>query len=237
VSDVLFGFSPNDSTWPTRGSLFSRPFVSKRILIADDHKSVLRGLRASLGANLGWEICGDATDGKEAIAKAAELRPDLIVMDFAMPRLDGLRAALEIRKLLPSVPIVMNTLYGSAEVRLAANKHGIRRVVDKTNSGALISAVEELLSTEAKSQTSPPSDETSPALLMPSPDPDVALTGTPVVQDKVVGEPAGTATPNAFKAEQREVLGQSIAKEREDSQSSVAAKTVNLVPIPGRCPP
>jgi len=104
---------PNLPTW----GFPCWPSVTKRILIADDHESVLRGLRASLGANPGWEICGDATDGKEAIARAAELCPDLIVMDFAMPRLDGLRAAQEIRKLLRSVPIVMNTLYGSAEGR------------------------------------------------------------------------------------------------------------------------
>jgi DNA-binding NarL/FixJ family response regulator len=135
--------------------------VAKRILIADDHESVLRGLRASLGVKAGWEICGDAVDGKEAVARATELRPDLIVMDFAMPRMDGLRASQEIRKLLPTVPIVLHTLYGTAEVERAANQHGIRRIVDKTKPGALISAVEELLSAEATPQPSETSDETS----------------------------------------------------------------------------
>jgi len=134
--------------------------VAKRILIADDHESVLRGLRTSLGVP-GWEICGDAVDGREAVARATELRPDLIVMDFAMPRMDGLRAAQEIRKLLPTVPIVLHTLYGTAEVERAANKHGIQSIVDKTKPGALISAVEELLSAEATSQPSETSDETS----------------------------------------------------------------------------
>src|SRR6266850_5844359 len=142
VSDVLFGFSPNDSAWPTRGSLFSRSPVSKRILIADDHESVLRGLRSLLGAKPGWEICGDAVDGKEAVARATELRPDVIVLDLVMPRMDGLSAARAIREVLPTVPIVLNALYKSAEVELAANKYGIRKVVDKEKTGALISAVE-----------------------------------------------------------------------------------------------
>ena len=80
--------------------------MTKRILIADDHESVLRGLRAMLGANPAWKICGDAVDGKEAVVRATKLRPDLIVMDFAMPRMDGLTAAQEIHKLLPTVPRV-----------------------------------------------------------------------------------------------------------------------------------
>jgi CheY-like chemotaxis protein len=63
-----------------------------------------------------------------------------------MPRLDGLSAAKEIHELLPTVPIVLHTLYALTELDLAANKYGIRSVVDKTKSGALISAVEELLS-------------------------------------------------------------------------------------------
>jgi len=119
--------------------------VSKRILIADDHESVLRRLRSLLGAKPGWEICGDAVDGKEAVARAIELRPDVIVLDFAMPRMNGLSAAQAIRTVLPKVPIVLNTLYGTPEVVREANKLGIHRVVDKATSGALISAVEELL--------------------------------------------------------------------------------------------
>jgi response regulator NasT len=99
-----------------------------------------------LGANPAWKICGDAVDGKEAVARATELRPDLVILDVVMPRMDGLSAAQAISKLLPTVPIVLNTFYGTAEVELAAKKLGICRVVDKTKPGALISAVEELLS-------------------------------------------------------------------------------------------
>ena len=96
-------------------------------------------------AKPGWEVCGDAVDGKEAVARATELRPDLIILDLVMPRMDGLCAAQAIRKVLPKVPIVLNTLYGTVEVELAANKYGIGKVVDKEKPRALISAVEELL--------------------------------------------------------------------------------------------
>jgi len=92
------------------------------------------------------EICGDAIDGKDVVTRATELRPDLIILDYAMPRLDGLSAAKEIHRLLPTVPIVLHTLYASTELDLAASKYGIRKVVDKTKPAALISALEELLS-------------------------------------------------------------------------------------------
>jgi DNA-binding NarL/FixJ family response regulator len=62
--------------------------VTTQILIADDNESVLRGLRVLLRAKPGWEICGDAVDGKEAVARAIELRPDVIVLDLIMPRMD-----------------------------------------------------------------------------------------------------------------------------------------------------
>jgi DNA-binding NarL/FixJ family response regulator len=122
---------------------------TKRILVADDHESILRALRVMLEAHSGWEVCGEAVNGYEAIIKAIELRPDLIILDFAMPRVDGLKAANEISKLLPGVPIVLHTIYG-ARVVLEAHKHGIFRVIEKANSGALVSAVEELLNANAE---------------------------------------------------------------------------------------
>ncbi len=69
--------------------------MTKRILIADDHISVLRAIKTALAAHADWEVCGDAADGQEAVDKATELHPDLVVLDLAMPRLDGLEAAKE----------------------------------------------------------------------------------------------------------------------------------------------
>src|ERR1051326_3260154 len=120
---------------------------AKRILVADDHESVLRRVRTIIESQPGWKVCGDAVTGRNAIARATELKPDLVVMDFAMPGLDGLKAALAIKTVLPDLPIIMFTMYCSA-VRQEAEKHGISRVIDKAESGALVSAVEELLGTQ-----------------------------------------------------------------------------------------
>jgi len=69
-----------------------------RILIADDSPPVRRGLRTLLGQNTDWQVCGEAVDGADAVEKAHQLAPDLILMDFSMPRMDGVQAAREIAK-------------------------------------------------------------------------------------------------------------------------------------------
>ena len=101
-----------------------------------------------LESHPGWEVCGEAVNGREAVKKAVELRPDLIVLDFAMPEWNGLRAAEEISKLLPGIKMVLHTIYGSA-VGPEAQKHGICRVVEKAKTGALVSAVDELIGANA----------------------------------------------------------------------------------------
>jgi DNA-binding NarL/FixJ family response regulator len=103
--------------------------LSNSILIADDHESVLRRVRSMIESQPTWEVCGDAVNGREAVAKAVQLKPDLVVLDFAMPQLDGLKTALEIRALLPEVPIVMFTMY-AAQLKQEVQKHEISRLVD-----------------------------------------------------------------------------------------------------------
>jgi DNA-binding NarL/FixJ family response regulator len=139
--------------------------LSKRILIADDHESVLRRVRAMLDSQPTWEVCGEAVNGREAVAKAVQLKPDLVVLDFAMPQLNGLKTASEIHELLPEVPIVMFTMY-AAQVKQEAQKHGISWLVDKGESGALVTAVRELLGMEshAEQRSSLPIEFSSPAL-------------------------------------------------------------------------
>ena len=73
-----------------------------RILLADDHEMVRKGLRATIESHRGWEICGEARTGREAVAKARELRPDIVVMDFAMPELNGMEATRQIRAAAPA---------------------------------------------------------------------------------------------------------------------------------------
>jgi DNA-binding NarL/FixJ family response regulator len=124
--------------------------MSSRILIADDHAGVRKMLKMLVEAQAGWEVCGEAGNGVEAVAKAAELQPDLIVLDLAMPVMDGIRAAREISAAMPSVPILMHTLHYSAALELEAKKVGVRRVVAKTGSGdELVSAMGALLSDSA----------------------------------------------------------------------------------------
>jgi DNA-binding NarL/FixJ family response regulator len=130
--------------------------VHTRILIADDHKSAIREIRTLLGANPEWEVCGEAADGQEALARANEMHPDVIVLDFAMPGMNGLMAAQEIAKAQPTVPILLHTLYNSPQVELEAKRHGIRKVVEKTHSGALVSAIQELVDKRIPSAEAPP---------------------------------------------------------------------------------
>ena len=94
-----------------------------------------------------WEICGEAEDDREAITKATELQPDVIVLDFKMPLADGLQAASEICKNLPATPVVMYTLYKSAQSESAARLAGVRRVVAKEDGveGLLLAIETELI--------------------------------------------------------------------------------------------
>lgn len=126
-------------------SQLGNPDVPVRILIADDNLSVRAAMRSVLECvGEHWEII-EAADGHEAVAKAKEIKPDLIILDLVMPRADGLKAAREISSLLPEIPILMHTLYSSIEVDAKAANVGVRKVVPKSDSRVLISAVQEVL--------------------------------------------------------------------------------------------
>jgi len=117
-----------------------------QILIADDNALVRAALRQVLETTEPWEVI-EARDGEEAIVKAKECKPDLIILDLAMPLMDGLRAARELGRVLPDIPILMHTLYWSPRIQVEALKVGVRKAVPKSESGVLISAVRELLAT------------------------------------------------------------------------------------------
>jgi DNA-binding NarL/FixJ family response regulator len=87
-----------------------------RILVADDHEIIRRGLKALLSSRPGWAICAEATTGREAISKAEEHRPDVVVMDIAMPGLNGLEATRRIRKKLPKTQVVILSLHYSDQL-------------------------------------------------------------------------------------------------------------------------
>jgi DNA-binding NarL/FixJ family response regulator len=125
-----------------------RGFVT-RILIAEDRESMRTALKAVFVMRPDWVVCGEAQDAKEVVAKATELNPDLIVMDFKMHHSDGLTAASDILRLMPAIPIVMFTLYKTEELEAAAKMVGIRCVIGKEDGvRTLLRAIE----TELKPQ-------------------------------------------------------------------------------------
>jgi len=118
-----------------------------RILIADDSPIIRRALISEL-LNAGLEVCGEAEDGRAAVEEALELRPDLVVIDLVMPRLNGLAASREISQGLPGVPIVMHSVHVLPLHESEAKKSGVSRVVSKSELN-LVAVVRELLALRA----------------------------------------------------------------------------------------
>lgn len=79
-----------------------------RILIVDDHELIRKGVRSLLRDRPDFEICGEGVDGQDAIEQAGQLHPDLIVMDISMPKMNGLEATREIRRVLPQVDVLVD---------------------------------------------------------------------------------------------------------------------------------
>ena len=132
--------------------------MSARILIADDSTSARTVLKKFLEAySVHWKVCAEAADGLEAVQKAMQLKPDLIIMDLQMPVMDGISASARIAKSLPRTPILMNTVHKSGYVDLEAGKVGVREVLAKSEPETLVRAIEKWLSDRPQS-TPPPSD-------------------------------------------------------------------------------
>jgi two-component system, chemotaxis family, chemotaxis protein CheY len=117
-----------------------------RLLIADDSAASRRALRNLIESN-GWEVCGEAEDGLVAVEKTAVLKPDLVILDFRMPNLNGLQAAELIRTADPRIPLLLFTLDGIAPpLEELARRAGFRGALTKTEGiFALSQAIEELL--------------------------------------------------------------------------------------------
>jgi DNA-binding NarL/FixJ family response regulator len=130
--------------------MFEDVIPMARILIADDYEAARRSIRRLLEERPDWEVCGEAADGLGVLLKTAELKPDLVILDLALDRIDGLTAAREISRAMPPVPIVLCTVFATEELERESKKWGVQAVVDKSEAGArLVSVVESLLRQKA----------------------------------------------------------------------------------------
>src|ERR1700719_5407961 len=113
-----------------------------RILIVDDSKTTRRVVSAIVNSH--WTVCGQAEDGRSGVKKFRELKPDLVLLDLAMPDIDGIEAGRQMHAIDPSVPLVLFTLMDPWGLQSAAHKAGISRVVFKSEGWELIKAIEEV---------------------------------------------------------------------------------------------
>lgn len=119
-----------------------------RILVVDDNPEVRRSLRSVLEEHQGWRVCDEAGNGEEAVESFRKIRPNVIVLDFQMPEMNGLEAARIISGLSPETPILMVTLYLSKQLSEEARKVGIRGTCAKTDVDCVVDAVGALLREE-----------------------------------------------------------------------------------------
>jgi DNA-binding NarL/FixJ family response regulator len=109
-----------------------------RILVVDDHELVRRGLKHALETRPGWTVCGEASNGREAVALANKLVPDVVIMDLTMPELNGLEATRRIRKDLPDTEILILTMHESEQLMHEVLRCGARGFILKSDAGNVI---------------------------------------------------------------------------------------------------
>jgi len=144
---------------------------SVRILIVDDHEVMRGGLRSLLESVPEWEVCGEATDGEEAVEKTKQLKPDIVVLDINMPTLNGLEAIRLIKRDVPQTEVIILSRYEAAEMRSKALEAGARDYVPKSQNLAreLLVAIDEIVrqrwmsNSQVQPHASDPSPEGTPA--------------------------------------------------------------------------
>jgi DNA-binding NarL/FixJ family response regulator len=124
--------------------------MTARILIADDDASIRRLVRRIVEEHPNWEVCGEAIDGQDAVAKTAELAPDVVILDLAMPEKNGFQAAREISEKSPKLPMMLLTVQdASAELDKEARRAGFRVIISKYKGTEVVQGIEFLLSDQA----------------------------------------------------------------------------------------
>jgi DNA-binding NarL/FixJ family response regulator len=132
----------NMATTTVRGSLPPRV----RVLVADDHEVMRLGIRNLVEIQPGWSVCAEANNGKEAVEKTLQFRPDVIIMDITMPVMNGLEAAIQITRKQPQIPVILFSLHLSDDLYRHFKTDGIRGAVAKGDAARdLVLAVETVL--------------------------------------------------------------------------------------------
>jgi two-component system invasion response regulator UvrY len=119
-----------------------------RILVVDDNPAVRHYLRALLEQQSAWQVCAEARTGREALQRVETNPPDVILLDFQMPDLNGLDVAREIARQFPKIPILMVTIHLSRQLAEEARRVGIRGACAKSDVGSIVEAVNALLHEE-----------------------------------------------------------------------------------------
>jgi two-component system, chemotaxis family, chemotaxis protein CheY len=112
--------------------------MAKAVLIVDDNAHIRKALCDLFKQEADFEVCGEAENGKEAIEKAQELRPDLIVLDLSMPVMNGLDAARGLKKLMPAVPLIMYSAFGDEFAEQQARLIGVSELVSKSEHASVL---------------------------------------------------------------------------------------------------
>jgi DNA-binding NarL/FixJ family response regulator len=107
--------------------------VPHRVLIVDDNALLRSLLRTCIEKDSEWKVCGNAENGKEAVAKVGELKPDVVILDLQMPVMNGLEAARQIHAMSPQTAMLMFTIHNSPQLLQEARAAGIRDVISKTD--------------------------------------------------------------------------------------------------------
>jgi two-component system nitrate/nitrite response regulator NarL len=127
-------------------SVYGSPHPRVRVLVADDHEVMRMGIRNLIQFQSGWSVCAEASNGQEAIEKAAQFHPDVIIMDITMPVMNGLDAAREISRSQPEIPVILFSMHISDDLYRHMKVDGIRGAVAKGDAARdLTQAVEAVL--------------------------------------------------------------------------------------------
>jgi DNA-binding NarL/FixJ family response regulator len=122
------------------------PLMKARILIADDHDIVRQGLKLLIDAVPGWTVCGEAKEGRAAVTMAGELQPDVVVMDYAMPGLNGVDATLQIKAAAPKAEVIVFSGTENDRLMHSVFEAGARSFISKVEASKhLVAAIETVL--------------------------------------------------------------------------------------------